>query len=243
MAGTDGAPDAPPTERDEEALREQFARLRAELAGLASVEAQLAAARNRTQILRRAVDVAGPLAIVLALLTAFGLANAAAVDALTGALPAWAAALCLAAAWIVVAALVAVFLHVRAERGHGLAWWKPLTPAAPGAREALERKRDEAREAVRTTLEELAPALGEQLASAAVPVAASVAGSMATEAAGSVVDAGSDLLETSDEIVESITVEMPGGGLVNQVWDVVLMPGRWGVKVVTTVLRRPPPQG
>jgi hypothetical protein len=98
---------------------------------------------------------------------------------------------------------------------------------------------------VRATLERLVPELSKEVAAAAVPMASAVATGMATgmatEVAGSAVDVGSDLIEGSDELVESITVEMPGGGLVNQVWDVVLTPGRWGVKVATTVLRRSPP--
>ena len=47
------------------------------------------------------------------------------------------------------------------------------------------------------------------------------------------------MIETSSEVVESITEAVPGGGIVNQIWDVVLLPGRVGVRVVTTVLRRP----
>jgi hypothetical protein len=53
-----------------------------------------------------------------------------------------------------------------------------------------------------------------------------------------VVDAGGDLLEASDDIVEAMAEDLPGGSIVNQVWDVVLMPGRFGVKVATTVLKR-----
>jgi hypothetical protein len=69
-----------------------------------------------------------------------------------------------------------------------------------------------------------------ELASAAVPIAGGLA--------SGVVDAGEDILEASDELVESIAEELPAGGVVSQVWDVVLMPGRFGVKVATTVLKR-----
>ena len=55
------------------------------------------------------------------------------------------------------------------------------------------------------------------------------------------VEAGGDLLEVSDDVVEALADELPGGGVVNQIWDVVLMPGRFGVRVATTVLRRPAP--
>ena len=52
------------------------------------------------------------------------------------------------------------------------------------------------------------------------------------------VDAGGDLIEDADDIVEAITEGVPGGSVVNQMWDVVLMPGRLGVRVATTVLKR-----
>ena len=95
--------------------------------------------------------------------------------------------------------------------------------------EDLERARADAEQAVRETLTRLAPAMTIEIASASV----TVAGDMA----GDVVDAGSDLLETSDQVVEAVSEDLPGGGVVNQMWDVALMPGRLGVKVATTVLR------
>jgi hypothetical protein len=60
---------------------------------------------------------------------------------------------------------------------------------------------------------------------------------MAGDMADDVVDAGQDILETSDDLVEAIAEDLPGGGVVNQIWDVVLMPGRFGLKVATTVLK------
>ncbi len=96
--------------------------------------------------------------------------------------------------------------------------------------EDLERARAGAEEAVRDTLERLAPAMTVEIASASV----GVAGDMA----GDVVAAGADLLETSDEVVDAIAESVPGGSVVSQVWDVVLTPGRIGAKVATTVFRR-----
>jgi hypothetical protein len=107
-------------------------------------------------------------------------------------------------------------------------------PADTDAIEALERARDEAVTAVRETLERVGPAIALALASAAVPMAGDLAGDLA----GSVIDAGDDLLDASDEIVESIAAELPAGSVVNQIWDVALMPGRFGLRIVTTVLRR-----
>jgi hypothetical protein len=43
---------------------------------------------------------------------------------------------------------------------------------------------------------------------------------------------------TADELVEAMAEDLPGGGTVNQMWDVVLMPGRFGLRVATTVLKR-----
>ena len=65
---------------------------------------------------------------------------------------------------------------------------------------------------------------------AAVPIA----GGMAS----GVVEMGDELIESADDIVESITQDLPGSGVVNQVWDFVLMPGRLGIRVATTVLKR-----
>jgi hypothetical protein len=88
-------------------------------------------------------------------------------------------------------------------------------------------------------LGQLAPAVTIEIASASV----SVAGDMA----GDVVDAGSDILENSDQIVEMIAEALPGASVVGQVWDVVLAPGRFRVKAATMVLRRgdvrPPERG
>jgi hypothetical protein len=69
---------------------------------LALRQAQLAAVRHGPQVRRASLDVAVALGIALAFLTAFVLANWAAVSALSGPLPGWAAPLLLAAAWIVI---------------------------------------------------------------------------------------------------------------------------------------------
>src|SRR5262249_60605212 len=84
-----------------------------------------------------------------------------------------------------------------------------------------------------------APPLTKEAVSAVAPIASEVAAGMAVEVAGDVVGAGEDLLEGSDEVVESLTANLPGGGIVNLVWDVVLLPGRAVVRTATIVLRRP----
>jgi hypothetical protein len=81
-----------------------------------------------------------------------------------------------------------------------------------------------------------------QIALAAVPNAGDVAGDVASGVASGTVDAADSVLDASDEIVGEFTEQLRGGGAVNQVWAVVLMPGRFGVKVATTVLRRGRPK-
>jgi hypothetical protein len=149
-----------------------------------------------------------------AFLTVFVLANTAALLALATVMADWLAALVLAAVWTAIGALLALALWVRARR------------LAGGGDETLEEARERAEQQVRTTLELLSPAITREIALAAVPTA------------GGIVDMGEDLMEGADDIVDSITEEFPGGGAVNQVWDIVLAPGRFGFRVATTVLKR-----
>jgi len=241
MAESADATEPSGREAAREAIREHLADLRREVAELAVCEAQLVAAAHKRDLRRLAVDVAGPAAVVLALLTAFGLANAAAVRGLSTVMSAWAAALVLAAGWVIVGAVVALAIWVRGEHGKGLRWWRGFTGTPDEALEAVREARERAQAALRETVERLAPPLAEEAAAAVVPVASSVATGMAAGMAGGVVEAGSDLIEGSDELVESLAEDIPGGGTVAQIWDVVLVPGRFGVRMVTRVLRRPPP--
>jgi hypothetical protein len=212
-------------------LVEQLGR---ELAVLGLREAQLEASRNAPQVRRAGRDAAGALVTALAFLAAFALANVAAVIGLSSVMPAWAAALVVAAAWTAIGAALSLAFVASARR-----WpvWSVFASSSADVAAELERGRDEALAAVRTTLELLGPAVAVGLASAAVPMAGDLAGDLA----GSVVDAGDDLLDASDEIVEALAAEIPAGSVVNQIWDVALMPGRFGLRVATTVLRREPP--
>jgi hypothetical protein len=119
---------------------------------------------------------------------------------------------------------------VRAGHVTGWRWWRVFRGGPEESLEDLERARSDAEHAVRETLAQLAPAVTVEIASASVAVAGDVT--------GDVVEAGGELLETSNEAVEAVADQLPGGSVVNQMWDVVLMPGRFGVKVATTVLRR-----
>ena len=56
------------------------------------------------------------------------------------------------------------------------------------------------------------------------------------------VDATDEIIEKADEITDVIEERLPGGVVVNRAFDFVLMPGRFGVRVVRSVLsvERPP---
>jgi Putative Actinobacterial Holin-X, holin superfamily III len=216
---------------DARSVTELLEQLGRELSELGMSEAQLEAARNMPEVRRLARDIVGAVVVAVAALTAFAFLNVAAVDGLSRVLATWLAALVLAAVWIAVSGVLLFGLMGRARRW--LLWILFKAPPRK-ALEELEQDRDAAGRAARSTLERLGPALAIQIALAAV----ANAGAVAEDAASGVVEVGDNVLEASDEIVAEITEELPGGGTVNQVWDVVLMPGRLGVRVATTVLRR-----
>jgi hypothetical protein len=142
------------------------------------------------------------------------LANTAVVLALANAVDAWLAALLLAVAW---AALATVL---------GLALWARVKRASQREGETVEEARERAEDDVRATLEQLGPVITKEIALAAVP------------SAGGIAEFGEDLVESVDDIVDDLAEEIPGGNVVNQVWDVVMAPGRFGIRVATTVLKR-----
>jgi hypothetical protein len=219
-------------EKDDEkpSIAELLLELGRDVTVLVFCETQLAASRNLPEVRRTTRDIAGALIAALAFLTAFAFANAAAANALSTAVAPWLAALVLCVAWLALGSALVLALMVRAGHVTGWRWWRVFKGGPEESLEDLERARAEAEQAVRETLARLAPAVTVEIASASVAVAGDVA--------GDVVDAGGDLLESSNEAVEAIAEELPGGGVVNQMWDVVLTPGRFGVKVATTVLRR-----
>jgi len=219
-AASQGTKSAAAPEEDDarDSVTELLEQLAREMTALVFYEARLAASRNRPRVLRAARDAGAGLAAALALVTGLALLNASAVLGLATAMPAWAAALILALAWSVIGGVLTLFLLARAR---GAAEW---------SLEDAERARAEAEQAVRDTLERLAPAITAEIALAAVP--------MAGDMASGVVDAGEELMDSADEIMDTLAEEMPGGGVVNQIWDVVLIPGRFGVRVATTVLKR-----
>lgn len=213
-----------------QSVTELLVQLGRDVSVLVFCEAQLAASRNMPEVRRAARDIAGALIVAIAFLTAFVFANVAAFEGLTNGLAAWLAALVLGAGWLAIGAGLVIALMVRAGHVTGWRWWRIFSAGAEETSKELERARAEAEQAVRETLKQLAPAISVEIAAAAVPIAGDMA--------GGVVEAGQDLLETSDEMVEAMAEDLPAGGVVNQMWDVVLMPGRFGFRVATTVLKR-----
>jgi hypothetical protein len=197
-------------------------RLGRDLAQLVVCEAQLEAARNLPELKRAARVGAGSTVVAAAVTAAFVFLNVAAFAGLVTVWSAWLAALVLAAAWIVIAAFLAAGLFARVR--HWRFWHLFAASPAEGMAD-LERARDRAGDAVRDTLTELGPAISIEIATAAIPAAGDIAEGM---------------MDASEEVVEAIAETLPAGSTVNQIWDVALMPGRLGLRVATTVLRREP---
>ncbi|HXY84021.1 MAG TPA: phage holin family protein [Gaiellaceae bacterium] len=228
--------DAPPAEdeaaeQDEkQSVTELLVQLGRNVSVLAFCEAQLETSRHMPEVRRTVRDVAAAVLVAFAFLTAFVFVNVAAFQGLATAMSDWLAALVLGVAWLIVGLVLLTALMVRAGQVTGWKWWRVFREGPEAAHRDLEQARDDAVQAVRDTLEQLAPAVTVEIATASI--------SMAGDVADGVVDAGEDILETSEEIVEAIAEELPGGSIVNQIWDVALIPGRFGIKVATTVLKR-----
>ena len=224
------AEDANAKDDETPSIAELFVQLGRDVSVLAFLETQLAASRNLPEVRRTARDIGSALIAALAFLTAFVFANVAAMDGLSTVVSRWLAALALCVAWLTLGSVLTLALMVRAGQVTGWKWWRVFREGPEESLEDLERARADAEQAVRETLARLAPAMTIEIASASV----AVAGDMA----GGVVDAGEGLVVTSDEIVDAIAEDLPGGSVVSQVWDVVLIPGRFGARAATTVLRR-----
>ena len=60
--------------------------------------------------------------------------------------------------------------------------------------------------------------------------------------ADGMLETGEDVLEASEEVLEDMVENAPGGSVVGQVIDFALIPGRYGIRVATTVLKGGPPE-
>ncbi len=223
--------------------RDELEKFRRDLAEFVRVEVQVAAAARAPQLRRARTAALGGLAGALALGAAIVFVNVAILLAIATVLPAWAAALILAGAWLVVAGVAARIAATRAA---------PLLARIrgddAGSPDRLQAARDRAWQELQTDIAALTPPLAERTIAILAPIAAGVAARMAIEMANDVAesvadgveDVGRDLVEESEEIVEELAEEVPGASIANSVWDLALLPGRTGVRMVTTVLKRPP---
>jgi hypothetical protein len=216
--GAEGAPD------DRPAVAAALDDLGRETRALVRAEIVYSASEHAPELRRSVRDVGAALLVVLVGLTAFALANWAAVSALSQVASGWRAPLILAAGWAVVGVALALALGVRLSHLLGLDW----SPDAPSEREA----RDAAQARVRASIERLASAVAleaeHRIAAAVIPDA------------GDIMDVGEDVLEATEGVVEDLADQLPEGGVAGQVIDLVLLPGRMGVRVVTTALKRSP---
>jgi Putative Actinobacterial Holin-X, holin superfamily III len=192
-------------------------------------DAALAASERIPALRRVALGAAAAVVAVLAFAAAFGLANWAAVSGLSSVLPTWLAALLLAVAWLAVGVVLFSVLLVKLGHLSGIEWWRMVGADRDKAVAELQASREEAEQAMRESIERLAGAI-------AGAVAGQVSEAVDSLAEGAA-DITEDLLEASEDIVDTIEEEIPGGGAVAQVVDVVLYPGRLGLRVATSVLK------
>ena len=98
--------------------------------------------------------------------------------------------------------------------------------------EERERARDDAAQQVRESLEQLAGGLADEAQARMV--------SAMTPSADEILETGEDVLQASEELLDDMVESAPGGSVVGQVIDFALIPGRYGVRVATTVLKGGP---
>jgi hypothetical protein len=187
-------------------------------------EVQLATSHHIPELRRAGRDAVALLAVVVAGVTAFVLANWAVVAALSSPLPGWRAPLVVAAGWAAIAALLVVFVLARAGHLFGRRWWRPLVADPAETVRNAEQARDEAEQALRDSIEEFAGAVAGQagtlVADAVVPLA------------GGAVAVGDEALDAVDDVTDAIEDSVPFGGVINQMADLALMPGRYVLKIV-----------
>ena len=217
-------------EDDDRGLTEVVEQLGRDVSAPLLREAELTAVRNRPAVRRGARDAMAVGVAAVAFGTAFLLSNWAAVRALSG-LPDWLAPLVFAVAWAIVGGVLMLALLLRSRESTWWSWWHAFARGDDvEIVEDRERARDDALQHVRERLEELAGV-------AAQNAEAMVAAAVVPMAEGVVVD--EDILDATEEAFEDAVEEIPGGGLVAEVIDFVLIPGRLGIRIMTTVMKGP----
>jgi len=223
---------------------DELEKFRRHLAEFVRVEVQVEAAARAPELRRTATAALGGLACALALGATLVFINVAVLLALATLVPGWAAALILAGAWLVVAGIAAAIAATQAA---------PLLARVrgdeSGSPERLQAARDRAWQDLQADIAALTPPLAERAIAIIAPIAARVAARMAIEMASDladdvtdeVEDVGHEMVEESEEMIEDLAEAVPGASIANAVRDLALLPGRTGVRMVTTVLKRPPP--
>jgi hypothetical protein len=202
---------------------------------LALREAQLIASRHDAELRRTARDVAAGAVVLVALTVAFVFGNWAAADALSAVLSGWRAPLALCVAWLTVG-FVAFALLLRGKQASRQKWWRVGAADAPDAIGRREQAVEQAEEALRETLDRLSGAIAsateERIASAIVPLAGGM-----VEAGEEMIEATDEVIEAADEITDILEERVPGGAVINRVFDIALAPGRFGIRIAMTALK------
>ena len=214
------------SDSDEASVADLAERLARDSSRLAAHEVALSASQHIPQLRRVAVGAGMASVTVLAFLTAFALANWAAVDGLSSVMPTWLAASIVAAAWVAVGAVLLAVLRARLLRGSTGVWVRIFGADREAAIAELQASRDAAELDVRESVDRfgaaVAAASAAQIADAVVPFAGNM---------------GEELVEEAEEMLDAVADNIPGGNAIGQVVDIVLFPGRLGLRVATTVIR------
>jgi putative superfamily III holin-X len=212
------AEDAEDAEPDTSELLEKVGR---SASTLVLREVQLTTSQHIPELARAARDLTAVVAVVVAFITAFALANWAIVEALSPSLPGWRAPLVLMAIWVGVGLLLAFLLLIRTGRLTGWRWWKGITSDPDEAVRNREQARDDAEAALRESLKEFAAAVardaGVLVTAAIVPIG------------GNAAEAGEKVIDAVDDVTDAIEDKVPGGGVINKMATLALKPGRYAL--------------
>jgi hypothetical protein len=215
----DAEDEAEETEPDTSELLEKVGR---NASTLVLREVQLATSRHIPELVRAARDLTAVVAVVVAFVTAFALANWAIVEALSPSLPGWRAPLVLMAIWVGIGVLLTVLLLARTGQLTGWQhWWRGFTSDPDEAVRSREQARDDAEAALRESLKEFAGAVardtGVLVTAAIVPLG------------GNAAEAGEKVIDAVDDMTDAIEEKVPGGSVINKMATLALKPGRYAL--------------
>ena len=228
-----------PDESAEPSVSERVEEVARAAATLAASGAELAAVEHRAEVRRVARAGVGAAFVAIALASVFVFANWAAERALEPSLSAWRAPLVLAGAWLVVAVIAAVAVARLEPRLRSLGRGGPEDPAAALAERqaAFDDAQHGLQEALEGLTSAIAAAAGREVASAMLPVEG------IADFGEDVADASEQAMEIVDDVTDVIEERVPGGVIVNRAFDIVLIPGRYGVRAARVVLSFGQPPG